>query len=117
MTDTNSVPSVLSDERIANALRGLEAVAGHNRAMYQEHDCSPFEAKGYLDHAEILDEAAKCFRELQSRRSDPVRAELLEALKNYLWAEEMDDPAIRDGELAVARQEARAAITRAEAKP
>ncbi len=34
-----------------------------------------------------------------------------EALEQYLWAEELDDPAIRDGELAVARQNARVALS------
>lgn len=46
-----------------------------------------------------------------------VNAALLEALDQYLWAEEIDDAAVRDGELAVARQAARAAIALAKVKP
>jgi hypothetical protein len=39
--------------------------------------------------------------------------ELFEALEAYLFAEEIDDPAVRQSELAVARQDAHAALAKA----
>lgn len=39
-----------------------------------------------------------------------------EALENYMFAEEIDDPAVRQSELAVAREQARAALSSARAE-
>ncbi|UXN70944.1 hypothetical protein N8A98_07075 [Devosia neptuniae] len=42
--------------------------------------------------------------------------DLLEALRDYLFAEEIDDPSVRQSELAVARQAAETAIAKAEGR-
>ena len=93
MTDTTSAPSVLTNERLAilavNTTEANNALGKEVRAMALE---------------------------LQSRRaSDPIRAELLEALKRML---SVFDVAYHHDGLLGAEQEtckiARAAITRAE---
>lgn len=65
-------------------------------------------AKVYADEPREDDERAISNAHLIAAAPD-----LVVALEAYLFAEEIDDPAIRQAELAVARQDARAALAKA----